>query len=861
MQRRSSRNHNQNEKTGSSVWVIVLLVMIVGVAAISKDNWMPDSWEAMARPSEVGAVEEVEEGEKSQGISTAISRANAAKLIAYTFYSRDEINQLGRNIVLEDTLPSFWYDKYINAVVELGYMEGIDNKFYPGELLTYKQVVGILSSLSENKYSIKVKAKEDVTNQPISMQRFIEIYSKLINKLNTENPENPGKRLYEIQEKSLIVLATPGTDENLGPWKAATDQGEYGFEGLSMDAYIDQQIKVIVKNNEILGVVDVINNSPSLESAYITKVEKGQVEILIGGISKTYDTDLLDATYIDTLVDLHFKNGEIIGVDIKKEEYKDRVIRVGDSYIETEKNGMIPVSENLKIYDTTEEGVSWSKLSSIIVGTPDIEYAMDNGKINTITIKKKPSMKSIRLLLTTTDFEDKIHKEVKIKSTQPFVVDFYGEKKTYEVGEVMDINQWSKKMTKEKPRIKITSLSKAELSKGALSTAKASKNEHNQALLQVETIKRRDTEPLYPGTLEICKEDGGGYTLINEVTIEDYVATVIPSEMPTSYGIEACKVQAIVARSYAYVHVLNNKFGAYGANLDDSTNSQVYNNIPADEISLEAAYETKNQVLQYNGQVISSNCFSTSAGYTANYGEVWANSDGTFPANTPVYVVSKPQYNGKLVVSDMKDEKSAYEFFTTTSANIDSFDNRSPWFRWQVTMSADEISKSVNAGIKKRYSVNPALIKTLGKDRVFRATDIDDIGQVEKIQINKRGEGGNIMEIIFYGSQDTIKVLTEYNVRTLLSPMQRIEGQDPIIIKRQDATELKNYEMLPSAFFAMDAKYGKDEKLQSVTLYGGGFGHGVGMSQDGVRGMIERGQNYKEILLHYFPETKVGGLL
>ncbi len=836
--RRYKRHYNNNQNSGCGVWVIILLVIMVGAGAFLKDNWEPKTWLAMARPSQLTNPQV-----KAPDLSTTISRANAAKLIAYTFYSSDEINGLERTIELEDTLPSFWYDKYINAVVGLGYMEAKDNKFSPSELLTYQDVVKILSHVSDNKYSVKVKAQEDVTGQQVSMQRFIQVYSKLLSKLNAEDP---GKNPYSIQEKNLIILATPGTDESLGPWMAATDQGEYGFEGLSIDAYIDKQIKVVVKNKEILGIAQVISRNPSLESAYITAVEKGEVELMIGGVTKRYVTDLLDETYINTLVDLHFENGQIVGADIKEEAYKDRVIRVNGSSIETQMNGVIPVSETLKIYDTTEEGVSWSLLKNIIVGTPDIEYSMAGNEIDTITIKKKPSMNQIRLLLTSTDFEDKIHKDVKIKSSQAFVVDFYGEKKTYEAGDVMTISQWSKKMTKDKPRIRITPLSA---------------DSPNKPLLQVETIKRRDKEPLYPGTIEVCKEEGGGYTLINEVTIEDYVATVIPSEMPTSYGLEACKVQAIVARSYAYVHVLNNKFGEYGANLDDSTNSQVYNNIPADEISLQAAHETKNQVLWYNGQVISSNCFSTSPGYTANYGEVWANPDGTFPANTPVYLVSKKQYQGEKLVSDLKDEDKASKFFKMTSTDIDAYDNKSPWFRWEVTMSADEVTQSVNAGIKKRYSVNPALIKTLGQDRIFRSKDIDHIGQVEKIQIHKRGEGGNIMEIIFYGSENTIKVLTEYNVRTFLSPMQRIEGQDPIIIKRQDASEIKNYEMLPSAFFAMEANYDDNEKLKSVTLYGGGFGHGVGMSQDGVRGMIEKGHGYQEVLAHYFPETKVSSSL
>lgn len=666
------------------------------------------------------------------------------------------------------------------------------------------------------------------------MQLFVKTYTQLLEELS---PKSSVRDFYGIYEKNIIVLATPANDDTLGAWCVATDQGEYGFEGISLDGYIDNQIKVLVKNNEILGVVEIVDRNPSFESAYISKVENGLVEVMIGGITKIYQSDLLDETYNDMLVDLHFKDGEIIGADIKKEEYKDKVMRIKEGYIEMEKNGLLPLSDELKIYDRTEEGAKWSGLNNIIVGSEDIEYAVGEGKIHTITIKNKPKMNKIRVLLTATNFIDKIHKEVKITSKEPFTVDFYGDKKTYEAEEIFNISEWKKKMNESNPRIRILP--------------------SHGAKLEILSIQRKNKNPSYPGVLEVCKEESGGYTLVNEVSMEDYVAAVIPSEMPTSYGLEACKVQAITARSYAYIQTSNNKYKDYGANIDDSTNSQVYNNIVADDISIRAAQETKGKLLLYNEQVISANCFATSSGYTANFGEVWANTDGTFPANTPVYLISKQQYIGDRLIDDMTDEANAYQFFTTMGASLDAFDNKSPWFRWKLTMNADEITASVNAGIKKRYSSNPALIKTLGKDRVFRAKEIDEVGVVEKIQVHKRGHGGNIMELIIYGSKNTIKVSTEYNIRVLLSPLQRIEGRGPIVIKRQDATEVKDFEMLPSAFFAIDAKYDKNEKLQSVTFYGGGFGHGVGMSQDGVRGMVERGYNYQEILSHYYPETKV----
>ena len=438
---------------------------------------------------------------------------SAAKLIAYTFYNLDEIKQLERSIEIEDTLPSFWYDKYINAVVNLGHMTEVDQKFYPTEFLTYNQAIDILKGVSKGQYNIELKSEDQVTDKKISMQQFINIYSQLLKKLSPkESMENP----YNIYEKDLIVLATPANDESLGAWKVATDQGEYGFEGLSIDAYMDHKIKVLVKNNEILGIIDVLSNSPTFESAYIEDVKDGLVQVMIGGVQKTYPSDLLDKKHIDQLVDLHFEEGKIIGADIKEEEYKDRVLRVGDGTIETERSGLIPISDNLKIYDRTEGGAQWHRLSNIIVGTPDIEYALDGGKINTITIKKKPNMRKIRILLGTTGFADKIHKDVTVTSKGSFMVSFYGEEKTYEATEVMKIKQWAKKMSTEKPRIRITPLDGEQL--------------------QVSSMTRREVEPLYSGSLEVCKEKDGGYTLINEVPIEDYVAGVIPSEMPTSYG-------------------------------------------------------------------------------------------------------------------------------------------------------------------------------------------------------------------------------------------------------------------------------------------------------------------------------------
>lgn len=113
-----------------------------------------------------------------------------------------------------------------------------------------------------------------------------------------------------------------------------------------------------------------------------------------------------------------------------------------------------------------------------------------------------------------------------------------------------------------------------------------------------------------------------GYTLVNALPLETYLTAVVPSEMPSSYQIEALKAQAVCARSYAYIQLLRADLAKYGAHIDDSTAYQVYNkNTPTAE-SKRAVEETSGQVLTYEGNIIEAYYFSTSMGYT-DTAEIW----------------------------------------------------------------------------------------------------------------------------------------------------------------------------------------------------------------------------------------------
>ena len=167
-----------------------------------------------------------------------------------------------------------------------------------------------------------------------------------------------------------------------------------------------------------------------------------------------------------------------------------------------------------------------------------------------------------------------------------------------------------------------------------------------------------------------------------------------------------------------------------------------------------------------------------------------------------------------------------------------------------MTFTADELKESIDKNLGARYAANPKLIQTLQPDGSYLSVPVDTVGEVEKIQITSRKTGGIITEIVITGSENTIKVMTEYNIRTLLAPLTST-------IIRQDNSEVEHLSMLPSAFFILEAVQ-KDGEFDGYKITGGGYGHGVGMSQNGAKAMVDAGKTYEEVLKHFYEGVEIG---
>lgn len=743
-------------------------------------------------------------------LEETITRAQVAKMISFAAYTREECEQLDRVITYKDTGVDKWYDKYINAVTILELMEE-DKNFRPNDALTYGEAKQILEKLQLTDYKrLRFNLTDDILSNKISATNWLSVYEYICTEIYN----------YVPSEKDIFVVMA-GSDKKEDKWKVVGEDETYQSDGISLESCLNQTVTAIVRGDEILAIKQVKEDTISLENVWIIDGKKKSVSVFINGVEKTFQTENVLAEEITNVAgDLIISNQKITKVSVKPNRITGKVLAATKEYIEIEDYGKIYLEDNYriyKIYGDIESKVS----SSVLVGYSVTDFVISNDKISAALIKESPKAENIRVLLKTTGFKDIFHSNVVLTSDEPFTITYGKKTKKYDAKEKVTIKPTSKMLEDGRLRVETTEDGK----------------------ITVSSIERAYGTPSYRGSLEIVSYDQG-LTIVNELPLEEYLYSVVPSEMPTSYGKEALKVQAVCARSYAYNQLLTNQYSEYGAHVDDSTSFQVYNNVEENESSIAAVKDTYGKVLDYDGEVITAYYFSTSSGYTSSASEVWMN-------NTPLeYLTGKLQVDeDKTEELDLTEEKNFRDFIIND--DYDTYDSDFAWYRWQTKISLDDIKKTIDAKLKSRYNANSRLILTL-VDGKYVSTPIDTVGNIKSITITKRATGGVATEIIIKGSKNTVKVISEYNIRILLSP----SGNDVV---RKDDSKISNMSLLPSAFIIID-EIKSDDKLTGYKIRGGGYGHGVGMSQNGVKAMVEDGFKYEEILEHYYTGVDIASI-
>lgn len=649
----------------------------------------------------------------------------------------------------------------------------------------------------------------------------------------------------EVKTAELSVYGTAANISEIAAWHVVTEQGEYRFEGFSMDACLDCRVQVWVRGKEIIRVQEVLSRDVNYENMFVKSVEGERLTVFFAGYSRAFTLPEAAELYPEQIIDLGLTEGSVQSVRRKRDTIDSRIIAVGADSAELEGYGSVPFASNMRVYQTYGN-ISMKSASDIVIGYDIYEVVVAEGEICAVLIKQSPDAKTIRVLLTDGSGAVKKHESVEVTSRSAFTVVIGNETLEFRAGEIAAIDESGVRRLEtatdgaasESGQENGVSVSGEALDQKRISDGQRIVIEADCGEFTVNSFTRTFGSPVYPGTLEILFEDGGLY-LINETLIEDYLCYVVPAEMPSNYHKEALKAQAICARGFAVNQLSSTKYRDIGAHVDDTVNYQVYNYVAAAESTTEAVQETYGEVLTLGDDIVTTYYFSTSCGYTSDIA-LW----GEDPTKAP-YLTAK-RMSGTEISQDIQNEEIFRTFIMDTSLN--DYEAAYGWYRWNTEATLENLSVSVNQRLANLSAALKSRVLTKQRDGSWKEGS-SGVGEIKKIEVIERGPGGVVSIVEITGSEATVRLLLQSAVREVL-------GNAEYEYTRIDGSVITGWSNLPSAYFCLEPVYTEGE-LTGYVFYGGGSGHGVGMSQNCANALGQSGVKAETMLRFFYEGTEV----
>lgn len=531
-----------------------------------------------------------------------------------------------------------------------------------------------------------------------------------------------------------------------------------------------------------------------------------------------------------TVIDFKYNILGVFGVDVIS-PINNRIMIKDKSSYEIEAVGRKELSSSLNFYKINEnETITPASSRDVILGKTNVVSFINKGRLKTFLIYPI-DYSNTRVGISTTDFQSVYHNDLQISVNSSSNIVSLINKFSYEINknEVLRAKMEKGKLTISIGSFKKTFDERVYIKGGPFTINNITRGYPN-------------FNPTYSGVLELYPTSDG-LILINEIALEDYLMKVVPSEMPSFGGVEALKCQAIAARTYAISDMLGNKYANLGFYVDDSTKSQVYNNMKPLNITNEAIIATKGIIMTYDNKPIDAKYYSTSSGTGVNYTDIWFNSDGTSDYKPYLKTSNYLQNNTPLPSS----EEDWLQFYKNTT--IESFDNKSSYYRWQLSYNKETLEENLIINLNKLYKSSPDYIVVYNNTKYRKKLKKlpKELSNLKDIKVVNRSDGGNLLEVSFEFDKVTVHVIKDSNIRRVFS---NSSNEVEAYILQHTGKRLEKWTTLPSSFFSV-------ERANDIfTIYGGGFGHGVGMSQYGAMYLSQNKMDYKSILNIYYKDIK-----
>lgn len=657
------------------------------------------------------------------------------------------------------------------------------------------------------------------------------VFGFLAGKRGTEPDHEKEERIrayeadQEIEKLETVLLAygeqlLGEKDEN--EKKVMTMAGCYTYQTDEVEKGLYQQVTAYIKDGMILDIVIKDRQEQTrITNMWVSEVEQDQILCFMEGKS-FYLPVTAEKENREQVVDVYFKAGRIEKCLFKKDKISGKLLRVseGEVLIGEKQWELTEDVRVYRLYDTLKEAA----LGDLQIGSQNVDYVIENGKICACLITSEENMDTIRVLIQSGNYDGSYHQSVLVTADCECRLTCGEKEEIYQGGEQICLTPDSA-YYKNSDRMCLTTLV-------------------NTGRMELLSIQRGRERAAYRGSIEIINTEQG-LVVIDELLLEEYLYGVVPSEMPASYPMESLKAQAVCARTYAYGYMEKAGLPELGAHVDDSTAFQVYGNIDERMETTEAVKETSGRVLMYQAAPIHTYYYSTSCGIGTDLSAWNGLNAETLPyLHTQVLKAETDKSNDQLQKA-LQEEKKFADFIKDNPKEF--WESNEPWFRWRYEVERVDVEE-MERRIAQRYAVQPDFILTQNDDD-YISQQPDGLGSLKDIQIISRCKGGNAAELLIEGTENTYLIQTEYNIRYVLN-----NGEHMVV--RSDETETVSKTLLPSAFIAL-AKQSEGGEVTGYCIYGGGYGHGIGMSQNGAKNMALAGMDAEEILAFFYEQSEM----
>ncbi|MGB0560954.1 MAG: SpoIID/LytB domain-containing protein [Spirulinaceae cyanobacterium] len=316
-------------------------------------------------------------------------------------------------------------------------------------------------------------------------------------------------------------------------------------------------------------------------------------------------------------------------------------------------------------------------------------------------------------------------------------------------------------------------------------------------------LQQEDDTRLYGGALLVQPNAYGDFTVVNEVPMETYLRGVVPHEIGPQAPYAAVQAQAILARTYALRNL--RRFQADDYELCATVHCQVYKGLTGTvERADRAIQTTQSLVLTYDNQLVDALYSAHTGGITAPFEDNWDGAARPYlqaridAANPPWDLAQNPL-----------DTEAAIRRFLSLNQGFNGSDSHV--FRWERQSSLAELTADLD-----RY-----LVRT--------KHPLAGIERIVRMAVTERSPAGRIL---------TLNVTTDKGIVEL----HKTEARSALGPPR-------------STLFYLEPLLDAQNALTGYRFVGGGFGHGVGLSQYGSYTLARQGWNYSQILQFYYPGT------